>query len=179
MPHYIYTVNYSMAISPNYPRIRYGCYGLDIAVFRYSFQNNRIIQGSDFLGYIFPLTTIISNGTYTRTTKPLIYEFPQITNKRLRGRRFIRIGLKDINPEEFGFSKQLEGDTFDGFELLIRTASHSDLNNLLNDLRQIFVSQDQATYTEIRLQKTETYFGRGGYVIGKSEVVCYKTGKGI
>ena len=87
----------------------------------------------------FTLTTILKNGTWGAITKPMIKEHPEFNDQMVAlPRRVIRVKRE---VKSFSHDSKSENDLYTGFIIEIRAPNATDIDNILNKIRDILAAQ--------------------------------------
>lgn len=130
--------------------------------------------------YMYSLTTILDEGTWSTADKPVLCEYPTIIDTKFLFRRGVRIEWVTKISDELGFSREKEGeDSLHTYELRIRSPSITDIKNIIKNMREIAHAHTHTTYASIDIAKRIKYEAGRGIITATVTALCYLIGKEI
>lgn len=133
------------------------------------------------MGYRYTYSTILSTGAFTKSlTSPHVCEYPLVSTEKFRGmRRAIRIRPDSHMKYERNFSRMSESmESMEIYEMLLIMPSVDDLNNLIEDIRNIHINKTDATYNMIGfISEVKIEILQNTKVFADVGVACRKAGK--
>lgn len=131
---------------------------------------------------IYPLTTILKNGSWGTVTEPVIIELPasfdgELSYKFFNFKRGVRVSRQIQSPKERSLGRGTEsGESTEAYTIEIKSNTVEDCEDILNQIRDITIDQDYTIYSDIRVGDVEETPGRGMHYM-KCPIICYRTGK--
>lgn len=131
---------------------------------------------------LYPLSTIIDNGSFGTLDIPAVREFPLCQEWEFDNiSEIIWLSPTLIDTDEDGIDRGKESrEGAEDYTLDIKTTNYEDFMNVRSRLRNIFIKAindgTDDTYSEIRLSKGEFKYKRGVIML-RVRAICYMTGK--